>query len=448
MNPLKKIIVKALNLQGGSNPSGVTDWADVPKSYPWAWWQKDMPIEDTYSNTTVEACVATISQTVAMLPIQHLRKLPGGGTEEVTNSAAYRVMRKPNPFQTKSAFMVDFVRSMLLKGEGFAVATRNNRFEIDSVYPQRNMSFFISPDNRDVYYSVADQTLIDLDMMIPQRDVLHVCMHTTSHPLRGATPLQAAKLSASTGISIQGHEERFFHNMSRPSGVLTTDMTLTSDQTKELRKRFNAQAQELATGGLPILTSGLKFDPISMSAVDAEIINTYRMTKEDIASVYRVPLALIGIMDKASFNNVEQLMRFWVASGLGYILELIEGALDELFGLPPGDHMNFDTEFLLESDFKSRMDGLKTGVQGAIMAPNEARGKLGLPRIDGLDDVLGQMQLVPVDKAASKLEAETDKLRADIKQQDKEPPQEPEEEVTAEKAMELGGIIANIKAVK
>ena len=462
MNALQKIVAKAFNLQGNSNPSGspsgALDWADVPKSYPWDWWQKDMPIEDSYSNTTVEACVATISQTVSMLPIQHQRKMPDGGTEIVTNSAAYRVLRKPNPFQTKSAFMVDFVRSMLLKGEGFGVVTRNNRFEIDALYPQRRMSPYISPDNKDVYYSVADQTLVHLDMMVPSRDVLHVCMHTVDHPLRGATPLQAAKLSASTGTSIQGHENRFFANMSRPSGVLTTDMTLTAEQTKELRKRFNEQASVLATGGMPILTSGLKFEPITMSAVDAEIIETYKMTKEDIASVYRVPLALIGVIDKATnFATTEQLMRFWIASGLGYILELIESALDELFRLPSNEHINFDTEFLLESDFKARMDGLKVAVQGGIMTPNEARAKEGLSRKDGLDEALVQIQMVPVAQAADKLAAETEKVRAETDQIGKEPepvqesaPSESlseDDDVPAEKAVAVHKTMIDIKAM-
>ncbi len=281
MNMIQRFAVKAFQLQGNSNPSGVSDFSDVPKSYPWNWWQKDMKLEDSFSNTTVEACVATISQTVAMLPVKHLKENGSGGFEEVKNSAASRILRKPNPFQTKSAFFVDFVRAMLLRGEGFGAVTRNNRYEIKALYPQYRMSPYIAPDLSDVYYSPSNNELVNLDMMIPSRDVLHVRMHTKNHPLIGATPLEAAKLPANTGTSIQGHENKFFQNMSRPSGVVSTDMTLTADQTKLLRERFNEQAQDLNTGGIPILTSGLKYQQISMSAVDAEIIETYKMTKED-----------------------------------------------------------------------------------------------------------------------------------------------------------------------
>ena len=432
MNILKHWAMKHWNLQGSSNPSGMSDYTDVPHSFPWDWWQKDMKIEESYTNTTVEACVATISQTIAMLPVRHLREEKDGGLVEVKNSAAFRVLRKPNPFQTKSAFWVDFVRSMLLQGEGFGVVTRNNRFEIDAIYPQMKMSPYVSIDNKDVYYSFGDNRLVDMDNVIPGRDVLAVRMHTKNHPLIGVTPLEAAKLPASVGNSIQGHEDRFFRNMSRPSGVLTTDMTLSAEQTKELRKRFNEQAQVLATGGLPILTSGLKFETVSLSATDAEIIEAYKLTKEDIASVYRIPLALLGVMDKASFNNVEQLMRFWVASGLGYIVEHLENALDELFKLPANEHINFDVEFLLESDFKSRMDGLKQGVQGGVMTINEARKKEKLPRKEGCDEPMVQMQMVPVGLTGDKMEAEIENL--------KNPAPEPakEEEATAEGAKKVG----------
>ncbi len=410
MNLVQRVISKAFNLQGNSNPSGASDYADVPSSYPWDWWQRDTPLQDVTDNTTVEACVATISQTLAMLPIKHVRIGTDGGSTIVTNSAASRVMRKPNPMQTKSAFWVDFVRSMLLEGNGYGVVTRNNRFEINALYPQQKLSPYVSIDSKDVYYTTGDNRLVNIDNMIPSRDVLHVMMHTVNHPLIGVTPLTAAKFSASTGTSIQGHTNKFFQNMSRPSGVLSTDMTLTAEQTKSLRDRFRELSTDLNTGGTPILTNGLKYQGVTMSAVDSEIIDTYNMTVSDICAVFRVPPALIGVMDKATFANTESLMQFWVTSGLGYIVEHIENALDELFDLPANEKIEFDVEFLLQADFKSRIDGYKSGVQGGVFTPNEARKKEGLPSQEGGDDLMMQMQMIPIGLSADKIQAEIDNM--------------------------------------
>lgn len=395
MNAIQKLAVKVFNIKTFS-VKGLNDNATPPAHYPTDWWQKGMDLTNNEVNTTVEACVKTISETVAMLPIYHYRDIGDGEKEKVTTSAASRVMRKPNPFQTRSDFFLNFVRQLLLQGNGYGAVTRNNRYEIDALYPQYNMNPHVSADNKDVYYSTDNNELVNLDSVIPSRNVLHTRLHAPVHPLIGVTPLLAASISAATATSIQGHENAFFTNMSRPSGVVSTDMTLTGDETKKLRERFNEQTKDLNTGGIPILTNGLKYQQMSMSAVDSQIIETYKMNKTDIASVFRVPLPLIGSMDNATFNNVEALMKFWVSSGLGFILDHIEGSLNELFNLPANEFLNFDTDYLLRSDFKSRMGGLKESVQGGIYTPNEARAKEGLPPKPNGNDIYLQAQMVKV----------------------------------------------------
>jgi len=305
-------------------------------------------------------------------------------------------------------FIVDLIRKTLLTGNGYGVCTRNNRYEINAIYPQVNLQPYVSHDQCDVYYQgMTDELCVfSVEKAIPSRDVLHLKMHTREHPLMGVTPLVAAMLSAATGNSIQAHTNRFFANMSRPSGLLTTEMTLKPEQTKALRERFEEMSKDEQTGGLPILTNGLKYQAITMNAVDSEIIETYNMTKSDIASVFRVPLALIGDMEKATFANTESLMRFWVASGLGFIIEHLENTLEDLFKLPPDERIEFDTEFLLQADFKGRIDGYKSGVQGGIYTPNEVRRKEGLSAKEGGDDLLVQMQMIPIGLSGEKLEVE------------------------------------------
>ena len=330
-----------------------------------------------------------------MLPIRHMKEDGKGGMVEVKNSAVFRVMRKPNPYQTKSEFFVDLVRKMLLTGNGYGVCERNGRFEISAIYPQVRMNPYVSCDNKDVYYSGATNELVQLDQMIPSRNVLHVKMHTNTHPLIGETPLTSAYLSTATANSIQAHTNSFFRNMSRPSGVLSTDMTLTSQQTSELRERFNELSQDMNTGGTPILSSGLKYEKVSMSAVDSEIIKTYQMTIGDIARVFRVPLELIGASDKPTAGSTENLMKFFVTSGLGFIIEHLENSLERLFDLPPDECIEFDTDILLEATFKEKMDGLKVAVTGGLLTINEGRNKLGYNSVDGCDEPMVQQQMIP-----------------------------------------------------
>ena len=170
--------------------------------------------------------------------------------------------------------------------------------------------------------------------------------------------------------------------MSRPSGVLTTDLQIkTAGSSTNCARRWNEQAKGLNAGGVPILTHGLKFQPISISNEDAQIIDQLKLNDRTIAAVFGVPAILLGITDTATQKSAEALMAEWLASGLGFIINHIEQAFDKFIGLatvPAGrEWTEFDTRVLLRSMFNERIEGLARGVQGGIYSPNEARALEG-----------------------------------------------------------------------
>jgi phage portal protein BeeE len=58
----------------------------------------------------------------------------------------------------------------------------------------------------------------------------------------------------------------------------------------------------------------------------------------------------------------------------------------------------FDFEGLLRSDFKSRLEAYRTAIAGTVMTPNEARKIEGLPRVEGGDSLLSQVNMTPINK--------------------------------------------------
>jgi phage portal protein BeeE len=118
--------------------------------------------------------------------------------------------------------------------------------------------------------------------------------------------------------------------------------------------------------------------------------------------VFRVPLFMLGNMDKATFANVEQMMRSFLAGGLGFYLQNIETKINHFFNLPPDERVRFDVEGgLLRTEFRDRIEGLVRGVQGGVYAINEARRREGLPAVDNGDGPLVQQQMVSLEYAAS-----------------------------------------------
>jgi HK97 family phage portal protein len=394
-------------------------WIDT--SWDWSWWQQGRQPRWVGALPIVEACLAAYSQTAAQCPGGHFRRNSAGGWDRITTSALSRVLAKPNSYQTRSDFILNGVRSLLTHGNLYAYATRNDRYEVDELHlldPRlaravRSLEvpgFYAYALNK---YEIPNGPLVDVDQIVQPRDMLHIRLHTPRDPLVGESPLSAAANATKLNSTIGGSLSRFYENMSRPSGVLSTEEKLTKEQVLRLREVWEQQSKSLATGGVPILSWGMKWQPLSMTAQDAQIIDAYKMSLRDICRVFRVPMMLVGEADQAAtFNNTETLMRFWLASGLGFLIDHLEVAIGDFFGLPANETVEFDTEVLLRSDLLARMDGLTKAVQGGIYSPNEARAKEGLPAVEDGDEPRVQQQVVPLsyyreERAAKQQAAET-----------------------------------------
>ena len=379
----------------------------------WNWWQKGYNVRPFGTvNAMVEACVSAYSQTLAMCPGDHWRSNDKGGRDRVTNSALSRILREPNDYQSISDFLLNIVRDLYLYGNAYALCLRNDRYEIDELHPMLASLCWpqVAPDGS-IFYSLGGNFIIENRLgeaflpYVPARDVLHIKLHSNQqsqyHPLMGVSPLVSAALDIATGDAIKAQQLQFFTNQARPSFVLTTDQVLSKDQVEALRKRWDDQSTGLNAGGTPILTGGLKPQLINIRSRDAQIAEVLKMTDQDIALVFRIPFALLGI-GGAPHGSTEVLMTEWVASGLGFCLNHVEEAFGQTFGLDgqPDDYVEFNTEALLRSAFKDRIVALKEGVTGGIFSPNEARNKEGLSDVAEGDMPRVQQQMVPLNFAA------------------------------------------------
>lgn len=387
----------------------------IPSFWPSNWWQKDLTAESQYHNSAVEACVGLYGRTVSMLPITHFKHRSDGGKDTITNSPVAKVLRKPNKYQTRADFFLNLVRAELFTGNGFAFALRDPEYNIRELHlvPPKSCSHYVDPDDRSIYYYISGNDLVDMNLLAPARDILNVRMASGSDLLKGETPLMSGLLAASAGTSIQQHNSSFFRNMSRPSGTLNTDLELDKEQTAGLRQRWEEQSAGLNAGKTPVLSHGLKWSPLSVTANDAEMIEFYKLTVTDIARVFGVPQALIGDMESSTFGNVETLLRQWVSVGLGYMVDHLELALHDLFDLPEDESLNFDLDYLLRGNLEDRMEAYSKGIMGGIYSINEARAKEGLQPVEAGDEPRLQMQVVGLTYYQEQLDMDKERLEMD-----------------------------------
>lgn len=362
----------------------------IPAGSPWNFWQTGIiPSPSATASAMIEACRSAYSQTAAMCPGDHWRRTPDGGRERVTNSALSRIVRRPNNYQSMSDFMLNLVRELYTEGNAYALAVRNDRFEISELHlmPSRHCGVRIAQDGG-IFYDLAGNEIVEQrfggGLVVPARDVLHVRLHTPRHPLKGESPMMAAAMDAAVGDAMLQQQIAFFQNQAKPSFVLGTDQGMTPDQIRQFREAWDAQTKGAGAGGTPILAWGMKPLPVGSTARDSQLAEILQMSDQRIALAYRVPLQILGVGD-TPYASTEALMQSWIASGLGFCLNHVEEAFGLLFGLRgmPDEYLELDTSALLRSSFQERMDGLAKAVQGGIYSPDEARAREELPAVPG-----------------------------------------------------------------
>jgi HK97 family phage portal protein len=382
----------------------------LPPDSPWNYFQTGYPANGFsigQCSAVVAACISAYAQTVAMCPGTHWRTLPNNGRERVTNSALSRILKKPNSYQSTSDFFLNLTQNLYADGNAYALGLRNNRFEIGELHlmnPRFSRPFVAV--NGEVFYGLGGNLVVEktipkeLLAAVPARDVLHIKMHVRpEYPLIGEPPLTSALLDVAASDQMVKQALAYANNQGRPSGVIQTDMQLDEAQTKELRARWDEQTRGQNAGGTPILTWGLKWQQVSSNSRDAQLAELLQISDQRIATAYRVPLALLSLITgQIPQASTEDLINFWLASGLGFALNHIEDAIGRFCGLAgyPDEYLELDTRALQRSNLKDRIDALARGVQGGIYSPNEARALEDLPEADDGDEPRVQQQLVPL----------------------------------------------------
>lgn len=384
----------------------LVDGGWVPSGTPWNFFQTGLKPASGGHSAMVEACVSAYSQTIAMCPGNQWRWNKDEGRERVTGSALVRILKRPNAYQSISDFLLNAVRQIYMEGNAYALILRNDRFEPTELHlmNSRHCAPQIAEDG-EVFYHLGGNAIIERrlggNIAVPARDVIHMRLHTPRHPLIGESPLAAAALELAVGNAALQQQITFFLNQARPSFLLSTDSTLTKDQTLQLRESWNEQAAGLNRGGTPILSNGLKAQMIASSAKDSELADLLKLSDLAIARAFRIPIQVVGVEGGTPYASTEALMQHWKAQGLGFALNHIEETIGNSFKLggQPDEYLEFDTSALLRSNFKERVEGWAAGVKGGIFPRNAALADFEMAPVDYGDEVWVQQQDVPLSVA-------------------------------------------------
>ncbi len=342
------------------------------------------------------SCVTTISRDVGKLPIK-LTEDDGTGicTDVVWTSPYYKVLKKPNHFQTRIKFIEQWISSKLLHGNAYALKYRDARGIVTRLYildPSR-VTPMVAPDG-DIFYELKADNLSGLDkevVMVPASEIIHDTMVCLFHPLVGVSPIFACGMAATMGNKILANSATFFQNMSRPSGMLTAPGTIQNDTAARIKTEWEQNFSGGNIGRLAVLGDALKYEPMTIPAADAQLIEQLKWTVEDVARCFNMPLYKIGgaLPQGLSIGAANQA---YYNDCLQPLIEAAELLLDEGLGLPISYHTEFDVDNLLRMDVGARMEAWGKGIKDGWLKPDEARRKEGLAPVPGGDTPYMQQQ--------------------------------------------------------
>lgn len=347
------------------------------------------------------ACVNLLAGTIGSLPLMIYRTDASGVRTAAKDHPLYWVLHdSPNYDQTALDFWEFMAASLELHGNAYASMARRDDGAILSLTP-------IRPDivtarrviGGEIEYS---WTADGKPKALRQGDMLHI-RGFGGDALSGCSTLSVCRSTFNAAYATDRAAATMFANGALPSGVLSTDKALTGPQRTEAEKLLTEKFAGAMNAGRPmLLDNGVKWEQLTISPEDAQMLDSRKFSGEEICRLFGIPPAMVGYGDKASNwgtgKEVDVLgfQKFTLRRRLKRIELALQKQLLTYRDRLEGITIEFNIEGLLRGDSEARAAFYKSGLGDGWLTINEVRGKENMPPVEGGDVARVQMQNVPL----------------------------------------------------
>jgi len=323
----------------------------------------------------VYACVRIISGAVATLPLHLKRRVDERIRSEADDLALWSVLkRKPNRWQTPSAFRRMQQAHVLLRGNAFGKIVRalnGDVIEILPIHPDR----VVIEQNDDMSLTYVYTRKDGRQFAFKQSEVMHL-PGMTLDGVRGLPVISFARETIGGAMAMEEHGSAMFRNGARVSGVLRHPGALSPTAHQNLKSSLD----EYAAGGsreskVMVLEEGMEFQQIALTAEDAQWIESRKFSRSDIAMFFGVPPHMIGDTEKSTSwgSGIEQQSAGFVAYTLEDHLTTWEETINLNLVQDPKVYARFERSALVRGDIEARWKAYVSGMQWGVWSPNEVR---------------------------------------------------------------------------
>lgn len=358
----------------------------------------------------VYANVSAIAEAVSHIELKLMRYSSNKDEiTEVNEHPVIELMNRPNPYMTKRDFVYMLSASLLLAGEGPIRLRRTGKNQSQpptELWPLQPANVVIKVGVTADGYEMPveyDYTIADPNGGIKKIELQpwEVIMMKTVNPNNLWRGLGVVEAAART-IDILDYSEmwnlNFFQNSAIPAAVLYTDQKLQKDVLERLKNNWNSEFRTYKNNfRTAILEQGLKIEKLQSTMQDMDFLEQQKFLRDKLMAMFKTTKIALGIVEDVNRANAEASEYVFTKHNIKPKMQQFVDVLNE-FLLPlydPTGELFFDFEDPLPEDRTAKVSEWSQLVD-KVYTKNEVRQEMGLPELDGGDEIWQPVNLVPM----------------------------------------------------
>lgn len=227
------------------------------------------------------------------------------GKKDAPDHPILKLLGRPNDAEGRRAFIFRSFASLLISGNRYILAGRIGQQPPLALWcPRPDLMTIVPGGSRGQiidhyeYGKMPDPPRIDPSL------ILHSKLFHPTENFYGLSPLSVASHAVDISNMANEWNMRLLQNDMRPPGALSTDGALTDPQYERLKTMMKTEWQGYENAGQPmLLEGGLKWVNFMLTAKEMDWLNTTKVTKRDICTVYNLDPCLVGDSEYATYSN-------------------------------------------------------------------------------------------------------------------------------------------------
>jgi len=352
------------------------------------------------SQPQVRTAVDFLARNIAQLGLHAYRRQSDVDRKRITTGPLAALIEHPNPSTTRYRFIDSLVHDLGIYDNAYHLKIRGVDGDKRRLALYRLPPKMVRPLGEDgitgaTGYEVRGNRSV---RHFKTDSVIHFRGYNPDDTRIGTSPIETLRRILLEEFQAASYREQLWRNGARMGGYLRRPLEA-AQWSDKARMRFRTEWQQQYTGdgpnsgGTPVLEDGMEWVQGGMTPEQAQYLEARKLTREEVASAFHIPLPMVGILDHATFSNIEQQHKQLYQDTLGPWLtmiceELHLQLLPDLFPESAQVYVEFNLAEKLRGSFEEQAQQLQTAIGAPWLTRNEGRARMNLGQIDGADELI------------------------------------------------------------